>query len=74
MDNLAIIILNYNSSSKIITQVNKLKEEGINPSAFYIVDNDSAENDKKNYKIILHTSPSILHNPRKTEDMQKEIF
>lgn len=47
MDNLAIIILNYNSSSKIITQVNKLKEEGINPSAFYIVDNDSAENDKK---------------------------
>lgn len=46
MNDLAIIILNYNSSDKIVTQVNKLMGEGIPSSMFYIVDNDSNENDR----------------------------
>ena len=39
MDNLAIIILNYNSSSKIITQVNKLKEviQEADPNVFILI-------------------------------------
>ncbi|MCY0978737.1 glycosyltransferase family 2 protein [Chryseobacterium wangxinyae] len=50
MNDLAIIILNYNSSEKIIHQVNELIDEGIDSSAFYIVDNASNEDDKKKLK------------------------
>lgn len=45
MNDLAIIILNYNSSDKVINQVNKLLDEGLDSSAFYIVDNASNQND-----------------------------
>ena len=38
MEDLAIIILNYNSSDKIVVQVNKLVDEGLSSSIFYIVD------------------------------------
>ncbi|MCJ8153625.1 glycosyltransferase family 2 protein [Chryseobacterium sp. SSA4.19] len=41
MNSLAIIILNYNSTDKIVNQVSKLIGEGIDTSSFYIVDNDS---------------------------------
>lgn len=46
MEDLAIIILNYNSSDKIVVQVNKLVDEGLSSSIFYIVDNDSEKDDK----------------------------
>ena len=41
MENLAIVILNYNSSDKIINQVMHLMNGGINASNFYIIDNNS---------------------------------
>lgn len=47
MENLAIIILNYNSSDQVINQVSKLMDEGITPSLFCIVDNCSSENHQK---------------------------
>lgn len=48
MKDLAIIILNYNSSDKIVNQVTKLMDEGISSSNFYIVDNNSEKKDKYN--------------------------
>lgn len=46
MNDLAIIVLNYNSSVKVISQVNQLLGEGMSSSVFYIVDNISANGDR----------------------------
>lgn len=46
MNDLSIIILNYNSSDKIINQVNTLIDEGMDFSVFYIVDNNSNPDEK----------------------------
>lgn len=47
MKDLAILILNYNSSVKIVEQVEKLITEEISASHFYIVDNNSDNEDRK---------------------------
>ena len=47
LENLAIIILNYNTADKIAIQVEKLMDEGISSSIFYIVDNASKIGDQK---------------------------
>lgn len=47
MKDLAIIILNYNSSNKVINQVSRLMGEGISSDIFYLVDNNSEEKDRK---------------------------
>ena len=47
LENLAIIILNYNTADKIAIQVEKLMDEGISSSIFYIVDNASKIDDQK---------------------------
>ena len=47
LENLAIIILNYNTADKIANQVEKLMDEGISSSIFYIVDNASKIGDQK---------------------------
>jgi GT2 family glycosyltransferase len=59
MKDLAIIILNYNSSQKIVDQVNRLKAQGVDPSSLYIVDNYSSTDDRE--KLRKYTSNNQLH-------------
>lgn len=59
MKDLAIIILNYNSSQKIVDQVNRLKAQGVDPSSLYIVDNYSSPDDRE--KLRKYTSNNQLH-------------
>ncbi|WP_270088358.1 glycosyltransferase [Sphingobacterium sp. SYP-B4668] len=43
LDELAIIILNYNSSTEVQRQVDTLLGEGFTRTSFYIIDNDSTD-------------------------------
>lgn len=55
MENLAIVILNYNSSDKIINQVMHLMNGGINASNFYIIDNNSNIQNKNKIQTFVKT-------------------
>lgn len=53
LDDLGIIILNYNSSIDVKRQIQSLRQEGMPSSAFYILDNNSADQEKL-YNICRH--------------------